>query len=123
MDVIMRFAHMGDCHLGGWRFPEIQEVVITSGARDNKYTTDTNGGRYVASWHDESHGYSAIDFVFSGINHFLLVSTIVEWLTLEGFTEVGGDVSEFEVCKAKKVQHFHIATGKENPADQFTGIY
>lgn len=26
----MRFAHMGDCHLGGWRFPEIQELNIQS---------------------------------------------------------------------------------------------
>ncbi len=26
----MRFAHMGDCHLGGWRFPELQELNMQS---------------------------------------------------------------------------------------------
>jgi hypothetical protein len=26
----MKFAHMGDCHLGGWRFPEIQEINMQS---------------------------------------------------------------------------------------------
>ena len=26
----MRFAHLGDCHLGGWRFPELQELNIQS---------------------------------------------------------------------------------------------
>jgi len=26
----MRFSHIGDCHLGGWRFPEIQELNIQS---------------------------------------------------------------------------------------------
>lgn len=25
-----KFAHMGDCHLGGWRFPEIQELNMQS---------------------------------------------------------------------------------------------
>jgi DNA repair protein SbcD/Mre11 len=26
----MKFTHLGDCHLGGWRFPELQELSITS---------------------------------------------------------------------------------------------
>ena len=26
----MKFAHMGDCHLGGWRFPELQELNFQS---------------------------------------------------------------------------------------------
>ena len=26
----MKFAHMGDCHLGGWRFPELQELNMQS---------------------------------------------------------------------------------------------
>ena len=26
----MKFAHLGDCHLGGWRFPEIQELNMQS---------------------------------------------------------------------------------------------
>lgn len=26
----MKFAHMGDCHLGSWRYPELQEVNIQS---------------------------------------------------------------------------------------------
>ncbi|MFA6023411.1 MAG: exonuclease SbcCD subunit D [Candidatus Pacearchaeota archaeon] len=26
----MRFAHLGDCHLGGWRFPELQELNMQS---------------------------------------------------------------------------------------------
>jgi DNA repair exonuclease SbcCD nuclease subunit len=26
----MKFAHLGDCHLGGWRFPELQELSIQS---------------------------------------------------------------------------------------------
>jgi DNA repair protein SbcD/Mre11 len=26
----MKFSHMGDCHLGGWRFPEIQELSMQS---------------------------------------------------------------------------------------------
>ncbi len=26
----MKFAHMGDCHLGGWRYPELQEVNMKS---------------------------------------------------------------------------------------------
>ncbi|MFA5019640.1 MAG: exonuclease SbcCD subunit D [Candidatus Pacearchaeota archaeon] len=26
----MKFAHMGDCHLGGWRYPELQEVNMQS---------------------------------------------------------------------------------------------
>ncbi|MBI2628886.1 exonuclease SbcCD subunit D [Candidatus Pacearchaeota archaeon] len=25
-----KFAHMGDCHLGGWRFPELQELNMQS---------------------------------------------------------------------------------------------
>jgi len=27
---MIKFAHMGDCHLGSWRFPEIQEVNMQS---------------------------------------------------------------------------------------------
>ncbi|MEK6891433.1 MAG: DNA repair exonuclease [Nanoarchaeota archaeon] len=26
----LRFAHMGDCHLGGWRYPEIRELNMLS---------------------------------------------------------------------------------------------
>jgi len=26
----MKFAHLGDCHLGGWRFPELQELNMQS---------------------------------------------------------------------------------------------
>ena len=26
----IKFAHMGDCHLGGWRFPELQELNMQS---------------------------------------------------------------------------------------------
>ncbi len=26
----MKFAHLGDCHLGGWRFPELQELSMQS---------------------------------------------------------------------------------------------
>ncbi len=26
----MKFAHMGDCHLGGWRFPELQKLSMES---------------------------------------------------------------------------------------------
>ena len=26
----MKFAHLGDCHLGGWRFPELQELNMRS---------------------------------------------------------------------------------------------
>lgn len=29
----MKFAHLGDCHLGGWRFPELQELNMQSFAR------------------------------------------------------------------------------------------
>jgi DNA repair protein SbcD/Mre11 len=29
----MKFAHLGDCHLGGWRFPELQELNMLSFSR------------------------------------------------------------------------------------------
>ena len=26
----MKFAHIADCHLGGWRYPELQELNMES---------------------------------------------------------------------------------------------
>lgn len=94
------------------------EVTVTSGGRDDKYTKDTDGGRYCPSWHDEKHGYNAIDFYFKGVDVFAVISYIYEILK-----ENCSKATELEVVRGGGKQHIHIACGNEGYLQTFTGKY
>ena len=101
---------------------EEAEVVVTSGARDDRYVDSfTSGGKYLPSWHDEKHGHNAIDFYLKDENVFAVISILYE------LAKNYKDITELEVCRGvvdgEIKQHIHVATGTEPVLETFTGVY
>jgi hypothetical protein len=67
------------------------------------------------SWHDKG---LAIDFCVNNVDHFEIVTYVIR--LIKNYCK---KITEFEVCKAGPVQHFHIARGDEGYLQEFTGVY
>lgn len=92
------------------------DLIITSGYRSKEYNKSIGGSD--KSWHCKG---LAIDFYFKNVNVFKKVTDIY-YLCEKQEGDFKG-VTEFEVCRGKGKQHFHLAFGNEPKLETFTGVY
>lgn len=92
------------------------EIIISSGSRTPEQNKACNGSPN--SGHLRGR---ALDFSFTGINVFKIASAMYEyWKSGVG---CWAGATEFEVCRGKGKQHFHIGYIPEKEKISFTGVY
>lgn len=102
--------------LNAWGNENRMKLVVSSGFRTPE--DNVRAGGSPKSGHCRG---LAVDFSFHGVNVFKITSVLFGYYE----SQVGAwhGATEFEVCRSKGMQHFHVAFIPEKEMVSFTGSY